>query len=66
MPNNPTIAASSSSVADKDRIAATTTVPALAAAFLGLFFIWGVGFSHIDAIHNAAHDTRHSNAFPCH
>ena len=28
--------------------------------------IWGVGFSHIDAVHNAAHDTRHSNAFPCH
>lgn len=66
MPNNPTITASSSSVAGKDRGAVTTTAPALAAAFLGLFFIWGVGFSHIDAIHNAAHDTRHSNAFPCH
>jgi len=25
-----------------------------------------VGFSHIDVIHNAAHDVRHSNAFPCH
>ena len=36
------------------------------AAFLGLFLLWGVGFSHIDAVHNAAHDTRHSNAFPCH
>jgi cobalt transporter subunit CbtB len=28
--------------------------------------VWGVGFSHIEALHNAAHDTRHSNAFPCH
>jgi cobalt transporter subunit CbtB len=25
-----------------------------------------VGFSHLGAFHNAAHDTRHSNAFPCH
>lgn len=44
----------------------TATLPALAAAFLGVFFIWGVGFSHIEAVHNAAHDTRHANAFPCH
>jgi cobalt transporter subunit CbtB len=33
---------------------------------LGLFIIGVVGFSHIDVIHNAAHDVRHSNAFPCH
>ena len=38
----------------------------LLAAMLGLFLIWGVGFSPIAVIHNAAHDTRHSNAFPCH
>jgi cobalt transporter subunit CbtB len=25
-----------------------------------------VGFSHIDVVHNTAHDVRHSNAFPCH
>jgi cobalt transporter subunit CbtB len=25
-----------------------------------------VGFSHIEIVHNAAHDTRHANAFPCH
>jgi cobalt transporter subunit CbtB len=25
-----------------------------------------VGFSRIEVIHNAAHDVRHSNAFPCH
>ena len=24
------------------------------------------GFSHIEAIHNAAHDVRHSLGFPCH
>jgi len=45
---------------------AGTAVPALLAAMLGLFLLWGVGFSHLGAFHNAAHDTRHSNAFPCH
>jgi cobalt transporter subunit CbtB len=39
---------------------------AMMAALLGLFLIWGVGFSPIMAIHNAAHDTRHSSGFPCH
>jgi cobalt transporter subunit CbtB len=36
------------------------------AALLGSFLIWGVGFSHIDVLHNAAHDTRHAAGFPCH
>jgi len=39
---------------------------ALAAAFLGAFIIWLVGFSHAEVVHNAAHDTRHSQGFPCH
>jgi cobalt transporter subunit CbtB len=39
---------------------------AAVAALLGLGVIWGVGFSHVQAWHNAAHDTRHSMAFPCH
>ena len=43
-----------------------TLVGALMAGFLGLVLIWGVGFSQVAALHNAAHDTRHSNAFPCH
>lgn len=38
----------------------------LVAMTLGLFIVGVVGFSHIDVIHNAAHDVRHSNAFPCH
>lgn len=36
------------------------------AALLGGFLVWMVGFSPIAALHNAAHDTRHSMAFPCH
>jgi len=45
---------------------AVTAVPAFLAAFLGLFMVWGVGFSDISTVHNAAHDVRHSSAFPCH
>ena len=41
-------------------------VGALAAAILGMVIVWTVGFSEVEAIHNAAHDTRHSHAFPCH
>ena len=39
---------------------------AVMAMVLGVFVIGMVGFSHIDVVHNAAHDVRHSNAFPCH
>jgi len=39
---------------------------ALMAMVLGVFVVGMVGFSHIDVVHNAAHDLRHSNAFPCH
>jgi cobalt transporter subunit CbtB len=39
---------------------------ALMAMVLGVFVVGMVGFSHIDVVHNAAHDVRHSNAFPCH
>ncbi|QCI98415.1 CbtB domain-containing protein [Agrobacterium larrymoorei] len=38
----------------------------LSAIALGLFIVGFVGFSHVEAMHNAAHDTRHANAFPCH
>jgi cobalt transporter subunit CbtB len=43
-----------------------TLVAAAMAALLGSFLIWGVGFAPIAALHDAAHDTRHSLAFPCH
>ena len=41
-------------------------VPAVAAMLLGSFLVLGVGFAQIDTVHNAAHDGRHSFAFPCH
>jgi cobalt transporter subunit CbtB len=47
-----------------ERLAAA--VPAVFAALLGFFILYGVGFAHIPAVHNAAHDARHAFAFPCH
>ena len=44
----------------------TALGPALVAALLGTFLILGAGFAPISVIHNAAHDTRHAFAFPCH
>ena len=41
-------------------------VAAVFAGLLGAVLIWGVGFSPIQMLHNAAHDTRHSTGFPCH
>lgn len=39
----------------------------LSAAFLlGAALVFLVGFAHPQAVHDAAHDTRHSMAFPCH
>jgi cobalt transporter subunit CbtB len=43
-----------------------TLIAAAMAALLGAFLLWGVGFSHGEVLHNAAHDVRHSLAFPCH
>ena len=36
------------------------------AGLLGLFIVGFAGFSHIDVVHNAGHDHRHSLGFPCH
>jgi cobalt transporter subunit CbtB len=41
-------------------------LPPLLAILLGLLIVGVSGFSHLDIVHNASHDTRHSNAFPCH
>jgi cobalt transporter subunit CbtB len=41
-------------------------VPVVLAILLGAFLIFGTGLSAIAAVHNAAHDARHSFAFPCH
>ena len=43
-----------------------TILQALMAATLGFVLLAGVGFWQVEAVHNAAHDTRHSAGFPCH
>ena len=35
-------------------------------ACLGAMLLFAVGFAPLHAVHNAAHDTRHAHAFPCH
>lgn len=38
----------------------------LCALALGIALIFLAGFAEVDALHNAAHDARHSAALPCH
>lgn len=40
--------------------------PALLAVIFGVLLLYGVGFAQPQTIHGAAHDSRHSLAFPCH
>ena len=48
------------------RVRAATAAQAVLALVLGAFIVFGAGLSHISAVHNAAHDARHSAGFPCH
>jgi cobalt transporter subunit CbtB len=38
----------------------------ITAILIGIVFIGVAGFAHPDAIHEAAHNTRHAVNFPCH
>jgi cobalt transporter subunit CbtB len=49
-----------------DTLAGQRAVVGLSSLVLGLVFVYVVGFAPISAVHNAAHDTRHTAAFPCH
>ena len=44
----------------------TKTVTIAAATLIGALFIYLVGFLPVEAMHNYAHDTRHSITAPCH
>jgi cobalt transporter subunit CbtB len=59
----------------RTRTAAEHAIPARAlrqawqtavVALIGLVILLGVGFAPLHALHDAAHDTRHSFNFPCH
>jgi cobalt transporter subunit CbtB len=38
----------------------------VASLIVGLACVYLVGFAPMMTVHNAAHDTRHTSAFPCH
>lgn len=56
--NTSTLGASASAGSRATQLALT--------ALLGVFIIGFLGFSHMEVVHNAGHDYRHSMAFPCH
>lgn len=41
-------------------------MPVVVALVFGGFFVFAAGFAGPEAIHNAAHDSRHAFTFPCH
>jgi len=65
MSNFPNEAAGAANVATTT-LTLSRVIPIFAALLLGIVIVGGVGFSHIEAVHNAAHDYRHSMSFPCH
>jgi len=38
----------------------------ISAFLLGAVILYAAGFVNTSAVHNAAHDMRHSQGFPCH
>jgi len=47
-------------------ITVSRTLQLVGAFMLGAIIMYGVGFVNTAAVHNAAHDMRHSQGFPCH
>ena len=50
------------------RTAATSSVlmQSIFMALIGATLVFAAGFAHSQSLHDAAHDLRHSNGFPCH
>ncbi len=44
----------------------STLMQAIFAVLVGASLVFTAGFAHSDALHDAAHDVRHSTGFPCH
>lgn len=70
MPVTPVTNVAAGQAAVSSRLATATLrekmMPALCAAGLGAVLLFGAGFASMEALHNAAHDSRHSAGFPCH
>lgn len=50
----------------KSHVKVSSLAQTAAAIIFGAVVVFAVGFLPMDAAHNAAHDTRHAMAFPCH
>ena len=50
-----------SDLAERDKLRFGVT-----AILLGIIFVGVAGFAPLEAIHDAAHNTRHAVTFPCH
>lgn len=48
------------------RLSQSRRMIAAATLLFGVGLVFLTGFAHSQAVHNAAHDTRHAMAFPCH
>ena len=44
----------------------TQRLPAIAVLSIGIIILYCVGFATPSVAHNATHDTRPANGFPCH
>ncbi|WP_377844989.1 CbtB domain-containing protein [Bosea sp. UC22_33] len=56
-----TVSVSTPKLSVSERVKAVT-----AALVIGIALIYTTGFAASTDVHNAAHDTRHGLAFPCH
>lgn len=57
---------SSAIVSVPSRTRISTALQLVAAFFLGAVIMYGTGFVQTSPVHNAAHDMRHAQGFPCH
>lgn len=55
-----------SQTSSQAQIKVSSLAQTMAAVVFGAVVLFAVGFLPTDAAHNAAHDTRHALAFPCH
>ncbi len=56
-----TVSVSTSQISVSERMKAVA-----AALIVGIALVYTTGFAASTNVHNAAHDTRHGLAFPCH
>lgn len=60
------MAASTTSAVQSTGTGANARMIAAVLFLLGAALVYTVGFAHSTTLHNAAHDSRHALAMPCH